>query len=199
MLIRVRGAYGGIEAYLKNKTGSLIDRDELDERVPLHGDLDVTGEVIRQIESDGQRYLHISASFTEKMSIEMMQEIEREMRDFYCSAYGEGELAVYSEAHIPKMKYSIDPITGQKKLRLYHFHMIIPKTSMLRGGYENPVGNYMYSVKYFQALQNKINKKYGLETPKKGHGISSRSDVISKYNRLEEVLKGQAKTIEFKK
>ncbi|MEA3523640.1 MAG: hypothetical protein U9R50_11800 [Campylobacterota bacterium] len=183
---------------MKNKTGSSIDRDELDERVPLYGDLDITGEVIRQIESDGQRYLHISASFTEKISIEMMQKIEQEMRDFYCSAYGVDELAVYSETHIPKIKYTIDPITGQKKLRLYHFHMIIPKTSMLREGYENPVGNYMYSVKYFQALQNKINAKYGLEAPVKGHGISCRSDVISKYTRLEELFKGQKNAIEFK-
>ena len=54
MLIRVRGYTGGIKEYLEDgqKKGREMERDEMDERVILAGDLELTNEIIESIDTD---------------------------------------------------------------------------------------------------------------------------------------------------
>jgi hypothetical protein len=58
MLIRIRGYNDGIKEYLGKgqKKDREFNRDEMDERVILRGDLDLTNEIIQPIETDSERY-----------------------------------------------------------------------------------------------------------------------------------------------
>ena len=57
MLIRVLGGSEGIADYLVNgqKQGREYSRDELDERVILDGDLELTDAIINGMEKEGER------------------------------------------------------------------------------------------------------------------------------------------------
>ena len=63
-VLRIGGGIAGIIDYLVHgqKQGQMMTRDELDERVVLHGDLDVTGLVIEGMNVAGQKYLHLTFS-----------------------------------------------------------------------------------------------------------------------------------------
>lgn len=69
MLIRVSGRHDGVKQYLKEgrKVGRELERNELDERVVLAGDLDLTDAVIQSIDAapNVDRYLSITLSFKE--------------------------------------------------------------------------------------------------------------------------------------
>ncbi|HFS4213453.1 TPA: relaxase, partial [Escherichia coli] len=62
MLIRVKGYNDGVKEYLEEgkKNGRDLSRNELDERLILHGDLELTQQIYRSIPDHGQdRYLSI--------------------------------------------------------------------------------------------------------------------------------------------
>ncbi|MCQ4437623.1 hypothetical protein NO135_21745, partial [Clostridioides difficile] len=67
MLIRVSGHHDGVKQYLEDgrKVGREFSRDEMDERVVLDGDLDLTESVYRMIDAapNVDRYLTITLSF----------------------------------------------------------------------------------------------------------------------------------------
>ncbi|HDZ7973562.1 TPA: MobB relaxase/mobilization protein, partial [Escherichia coli] len=107
MLIRVRGGDAGIKEYLENgqKDGRDYSRDELDERVILSGDLELTDAVINNMDKTGERYLHITLAFKEdEISREKLQEITDEFKKFAMTAYEGDEYNFYAEAHLPKLK-----------------------------------------------------------------------------------------------
>ncbi|KMK87240.1 relaxase [Pectobacterium atrosepticum ICMP 1526] len=169
-IIRVRGGNSGIAEYLINgqKQGRDFNRDELDMRVCLDGNLSLTDNVISTINDSGQeRYLHITISFRESdVSIDKMEKIVDDYKKFLLAAYKEEEFNFYAEAHLPKIKTITDRNTGEEKERKPHIHIVIPKKNLLTGNSLDPIGIYNHHEKYHDAIQEGINYKFNLESPK---------------------------------
>ncbi len=186
MLIRVGGGREGIKEYLElgHKQGREFSRDELDERVILAGDLDFTQQIIDGIDSAGERYLHITLSLKEdEISRETMLAITADFRAFMFSAYKDDEYNFYAEAHLPKIKSYEHRQTGEFVERKPHIHIVIPKINLRSGGALNPFGLVEHSERHIDALQEHINNKYGLASPKDNRRIkfTDASDIIARY------------------
>lgn len=144
MLIRVKGGSEGIAEYLSNgqKQDRELTRDELDERVILDGDLELTDNIIKNMDKDGERYLHITLAFKEDdLSRETMQDITRDFKQFaFGDAYESDEYNFYAEAHLPKVKSYVNRQTGDLVERKPHIHIVIPEINLLSGKNLNPFG-----------------------------------------------------------
>jgi len=189
MLIRVDGAREGIRDYLEkgHKQGRAFGRDALDERVILDGDLTVTDRIINEMEIEGEKYLHITLGFKEdQISNETLQNVLRDVKDFTFSAYKEGEYNFYAEAHLPKIKsyQYVDKDTGEVKtaIRKPHIHIVIPKINLWSGNHLNPFGLYEKNERFVEAIQEYVNQKYGLASPKDNRRveITSASEMIAR-------------------
>ncbi|EPC0068395.1 LPD7 domain-containing protein [Escherichia coli] len=169
-IVRVRGGNSGIAEYLRNgqKQGRAFNRDELDLRVCLDGNLSLTENIIDAIpDKDQDRYLHITISFREnEIPIETMENVVSEYKSMLLSAYKEEEFNFYAEAHLPKIKSITDRNTGEDKERKPHIHIVIPKQNLLTGGALDPIGLYSHHERYHDAIQEKLNIKFGFESPK---------------------------------
>lgn len=186
MLIRVSGASSGIKEYLEkgHKDGRENTRDELDERVILDGDLELTDSIIKRMENDGERYLHITLSFKEdEISRELMGEIVGEFKSFAMTAYAADEYNFYAEAHYPKIKSYTHQETGEFIERKPHIHIVIPEYNLLSGQHLNPFGRVEQQTKFLDAFQEHVNHKHGLASPKEHRRteITSASEMISRY------------------
>lgn len=187
MLIRASGYNDGAKEYLEEgqKAGRSLSRDELDERVILYGDLDLTEMIYQSIPNKGQdRYLTFTMSFREdEVSPDTLFDIAEEFRQFMMYAYRSDEYNFYAEAHIPKIKTIEDKRTGELVDRKPHIHVIIPRKNLLSGKEANPIGVYEYNVKYFEAFQEYINQKYELSSPREHVRIDPQNaaSVLSRY------------------
>lgn len=186
MLVRIRGGDSGIKEYLENgkKAGRELGRDELDERVILSGDLDLTDSVINSMDKAGQKYLHVTLSFKEdEISNETLKAIAEEFREFAFSAYEEDEYNFYAEAHLPRVKSYTHKGTGEFIERKPHIHIVIPEQNLLTGQNLNPFGKVEQQTKFLEAYQEHINAKYGLASPKDNRRleITGQSEMISRY------------------
>jgi len=186
MLIRIRGGKEGIKEYLENghKQGREFTRDELDERVILAGDLDFTDLLINDLDTDAEKYLHITLSFKEDLvSRDVMENIVRDFEEFSFAAFGRDEYNFYAEAHLPKIKSYINQKTGETVERKPHIHFVIPKINLLSGGSLNPFGLVEHNERFIDAFQEHVNNKYGLASPKSNRRIefTDASDMINRY------------------
>ncbi|HAO2949949.1 TPA: molybdopterin-guanine dinucleotide biosynthesis protein MobB [Escherichia coli] len=187
MLIRVSGYNNGGKEYLEEgrKNGRELSRDELDERVILDGDLGLTQMVYQQIPDKGQeRYATFTLSFREdEIPNETLLEITKEFKQFLMYAYEEDEYNFYAEAHLPKVKETIDKKTGEKVERKPHVHIFVPRKNLLTGKEMNPRGMFDSNVKYFEAFQEYINQKYNLASPREHVRVdpTNVADVLSRY------------------
>lgn len=186
MLIRIGGGKEGIKEYLENghKQGREFTRDELDERIILAGDLDFTDLLINNLDTDAEKYLHITLSFKEDViSRDTMDNIVRDFEEFAFAAYGRDEYNFYAEAHLPKIKSYISQKTGETVERKPHIHFVIPKINLLSGGALNPFGLVEHNERFIDAFQEHVNNKYGLASPKDNRRIefTDASDMISRY------------------
>jgi hypothetical protein len=186
MLIRVGGGKEGIKEYLEkgHKQGREHSRDELDERVILAGDLEFTDQLINGMETDGERYLHITLAFKEdEISHETMLNITRDFEEFAFAAYGDNEFNFYAEAHLPKIKSYINQKTGEMVERKPHIHIVVPKLNMLSGGFLNPLGMVEHNERFLDSFQEHVNNKYGLASPKDNRRVefTNASDMIQRY------------------
>ena len=186
MLIRVRGGDAGIKEYLESgrKDGRDFGRDELDERVILSGDLELTDTIISSMEKTGERYLHITLAFKEdEISRDKLQEITDEFKKFAMTAYGADEYNFYAEAHLPKLKTYTNQKTGELVERKPHIHIIIPQYNLLSENNLNPLGKVDQQTKFLEAFQEHINAKFGLASPKDNRRIefTDESAIISRY------------------
>ena len=90
MIVEIGGGNSGIAEYLEKglKQGRIFSRDELDQRVVLEGDLELTNKIINSIEDNGQeRYLHITLSFREDdISNDLLQAVTAEYKSLLMSA-----------------------------------------------------------------------------------------------------------------
>ena len=146
MLIRASGYNTGAQEYLEkgNKSGRELSRDELDHRMVLAGDLDLTRAIYESIPDRGQdRYLTFTLSFHEDIIPEAtLHAVTTEFKQFLMYAYKEDEFNFYAEAHLPKLKWVNDKKTGEAIERKPHIHVIVPRINLLSGNEANPVGFY---------------------------------------------------------
>ena len=200
MIIRYGGGNSGIKEYLEKgrKADRHFTRDELDVRVTVEGDLDVTQSVIESIvDKDQDRYLHISMSFnepdvTEEKMIEVFGQYKRELMH----AYKDDEFNMYAEIHWPKIKEAYNHKTNKMEPRFPHIHIVIPKKNLLTGGFLNPVGLHEQSLKYFDAIQEKLNRENGLTSPRNSPrlGTDHYVEALARYKDKELGTKnGEAK------
>jgi len=187
MLIRASGYNTGAQEYLEqgNKSGREFTRDELDHRLVLDGQLSLTRAIYESIPDYGQdRYLTFTLSFKEdEVSPELLKAITAEFKQFMMHAYKAEEFNFYAEAHLPKMKTVIDKRTGDLVERKPHIHIIIPRINLLSGNEANPVGVYQQHEKYFEAIQEHLNQKYGLSSPRENirADVTDAASVLSRY------------------
>lgn len=174
MIVEIGGGNSGIAEYLVDgvKRDREYTRDELDNRVILDGDLNLTESIINSIEDKGQeRYLHLSLSFAEDdVSNDLLNNVLKDYKDMLLSAYDTDEYNFYAEAHLPKIRNYIDPQTGENKVRKPHIHIVIPKVNLVSGASLNPTGMVRGgkhgNIQHLNAIQEIINTKYRLVSPK---------------------------------
>ena len=198
MLIRVTGGSAGIAEYLVHgqKQDRELARDELDERVILDGDLEITDAVIKGMEKEGERYLHITLAFKEDaLEAETLKSITADFKQFAMSAFDADELNFYAEAHLPKTRSYIDRRTGELIERKPHIHIVIPEKNLLSGQNLNPFGKVDQQIKFLEAFQEHANAKYGLASPKdhRRDQFTSESEMISRYKG--DLFQGTAKAL----
>jgi hypothetical protein len=183
-LIRVTGHDSGIVAYLKTglKSGRAEDRDDLDERIFLIGDIDELQSVIEANLAPRKKYAHMTISFKEDFIDEArLLDITNFYREWIFSAFTPEEYYFYAEAHIPKIK-SIVNENGETQVRKPHIHIVVPNLNLLTGSAVNPWGGkYLHHEKYFDAIQEAMNHKFGLISPSQ----SRRTDFTMKSSVLE--------------
>ena len=94
MIVELGGGKGGLKEYLEHgkKRGRELHRDQLDQRVPLAGDLTVFEMATEAHEGAGHHYDHVTLSFSEShVSDEMLQLAVAEFRDHAMAAWPERE------------------------------------------------------------------------------------------------------------
>lgn len=174
MIVEINGGNSGIAEYLEKglKQGRLFSRDELDNRVVLEGDLELTDSIINEIEDKGQqRYLHITLSFREdELNNDILYSIVSDYKNLLMSAYSDDEYNFYAEAHLPKIKSIEDQKTGKMIERKPHIHIVIPEINLLSNNKLLPTGYAdtinVKNIQYLDSIQEYINYKYNLESPK---------------------------------
>ncbi|MFL9876630.1 LPD7 domain-containing protein [Paraburkholderia megapolitana] len=188
MLIRISGHHDGVKVYLEEgrKVGREFSRDEMDERVVLDGDLDITDAIIQAIEAAANvdRYLTITLSFREdSVDRETLDAVVREFKAFVFTAWRPDELNFYAEAHLPRVKSYIDEKTGLLVERKPHIHIVIPKLNLISGQGARPFGFDKLNLDYIDAIQEHLNAKYGLASPKdhRRTELTDSSEMISRY------------------
>lgn len=197
MLIRITGGNDGIAEYLVSgqKHDREMSRDELDERVILDGDLDLTDTIIKGMEKEGERYLHITLAFKEDfLTNETLKDITDDFKAFSMTAFDADEFNFYAEAHLPKIKSYTNRKTGELVERKPHIHIVIPEKNLLTGQNLNPFGKVDQQTKFLEAFQEHANAKYGLASPKDNRRIkfTDESEIISRYKG--DLFQGNAKT-----
>lgn len=198
MLIRITGGREGIAEYLVRgqKQDREWGREELDERVVLDGDLELTNAVVKGMEKEGERYLHITLAFREDaLTTETLKSITSDFKQFAMSAYEADEFNFYAEAHLPKIKSYTHGRTGQSIERKPHIHVVIPEKNLLSGQNLNPFGKVEQQIKFLEAFQEHANAKYGLASPKDHRRVefTSESEMISRYK--SDVFQGSGKAL----
>lgn len=187
MLIRCKGYNSGVKEYLEEgqKSGREFTRDELDERIILDGNLDLTEMIYKNIPDKGQdRYLTFTLSFKEEQIKEdKLSAITQEFKSFLMKSYLADEYNFYAEVHLPKIKTMKDRKTGESVDRKPHIHIVIPRKNLISGNEMNPVGNYKQNERYFEAFQEYINQKYDLESPRENMRMTPTgyADMLSRY------------------
>lgn len=186
MLARISGGNDGIGYYLEhgNKQGREYTRDELDNRLVLDGDLALTEAVINSIpDNDQERYLHISLSFYEsEISEQTLKDVVQDYKSLLMNAYHKDEYCFYAEAHLPKIKFITDNQTGESIERKSHIHIVIPEINLVTGKKLNPTGMVEHYYPQIDAIQEHINNKYNLVSPKDGIRVNdhNHANVLSR-------------------
>lgn len=182
MLARVSAAASGICEYLETgrKRGREFDRDLIDDRITLDGNLDVLDAAIDAIETKQEgdaRYLHITLGFAEQfteaetcgpgqINAARMREVTSAYRDALMVAYDPSEYVWYAEAHVPKVTHELDARTGGYVDRLPHVHIVLPMRNAESDRYLNPFGYGEHTLWAAEAIQEDINERFGLKSPR---------------------------------
>lgn len=170
MILRIRGGNSGIIEYLISgqKQENYFFRDELDRRLILSGNLNITDKVINSIPNRSQeRYYHITISFKEDdIDEKMLSDVVDEFESLFMCSYKSDEYNFYAEAHLPKIKQVLDKKTDKFIYRKPHIHIVIPRINLLTGTKLNTLGLTNRNIKELDSIQEYINNKFNLESPK---------------------------------
>lgn len=193
MIIEVSSGKAGFKEYLEHgqKQGREFHRDELDQRVPLHGDLTAWALACEDAAAKGNQYDHFTLSFTEDyVSDEMLQKAVDEFRDHLFAAWPESEryrIPFYAEAHRPKIQTYTHAETGELIKRKTHIHIGVGRHDLLTGkhvqltGYlgQDATGN----IKYLDAFQESFNARHGFRSPKESPRVTPENaiDILARY------------------
>lgn len=192
MIIEVGGGKGGFKEYLETgqKKGRDLHRDQLDQRIPLLGNLDVFEIATSAHEGAGRQYDHITLAFSERhVSDEMCQVLSYEFLDHALAAWPESErhrIAIYAEAHRPKILSYTNSETGEPVERLIHIHFGIGRHDLQTGEAIEPLG-YLGpqadNLKYLDAFQESFNARHGFSSPKDNPKITPENavDTLARY------------------
>jgi Large polyvalent protein-associated domain 7 len=169
MLVRISEGSEGVVGYLikGRKQGREYERDLIDERVILDGNIDMLNTVINvmQVKEGSTKYKHITLGFSEEdITPEKIAEVVAQFKSNLLNAYDENEVCFYAEAHMPKLSHELNRTTGEMQKRLPHVHIVMPITNMLTGKYLNPLP--YKDTRFIDAIQETINNDFGLTSPK---------------------------------
>jgi len=192
MIIEIGGGEGGFKEYLETgqKKGRDLHRDQIDQRIPLFGDLDVFEVATSAQEGAGRCYDHITLSFAENhVTDETLQAAADEFRDHVFAAWPEAErhrVVFYAEAHRPKILSYTNSLTGECVERLTHIHIGIGRRNLETGeavellGYLGPGSN---NLKFVDAFQESFNSRHGFASPKDNPKITPENavDTLARY------------------
>ena len=202
MLIRAGGGTGGLKEYLEHgqKAGRDFHRNELDQRVPLCGDLAVFEMATNVYQGEGKKYDHFTLAFSENhVSDEMLQLAVNEFRDHAFAAYSEEErhrIPFYAEAHRPRILSYTNKETGEDVERLVHIHIGIGKHDLVDGSFLEPMGylgERADNRKYIDAFQESFNSRHGFKSPKDSPNITPKNaiDVLAGFGTKPDELGNQ--------
>ncbi len=192
MIIEISSGKGGFRRYLEHgqKRGREQHRDQLDQRIALAGDLAVFEVATLSGEGDGQKYDHITLSFSEDhVSDEVLQIAVMEFQEHALAAWPQADrhrIAFYAEAHRPRIASYTNSETGAKVVRLTHIHIGLGKHDLLTGKAIEPLGflgPQSDNLKYVDAWQESFNARHGLSSPKDNPKISPEDavDILARY------------------
>ena len=192
MIIRVGGGSGGLKNYLETgkKVGRELHRDQLDQRVPLFGDLNAFELITSMQKGDGQKYDHFTLAFDENhVSDELLQTAFDRFREHALAAYPENErdgILMYAEAHRPRTLSYTNSRDNTDVNRYIHIHIGIGKKNLKTGKYVEPLGylgDEADNLKYLDAFQESFNSEFGLASPKDNPRIEPETavDIYARY------------------
>lgn len=198
MLVRVSSGGGGIAEYLERgrKAGREFDRDLIDDRYVLSGDLRLVEELtasMTAVQQGASKYLHITIGFAERftsadtpgdgeINVRVMNQAMDLYREGLMAAYDSSEYMWYAEAHIPKVTHDIHAVTGDAYERLPHIHIVLPMRNLLDGRYLNPMGHGQKTIQYVQAIQEVVNARLGLKSPLDAMRDEAASPALSRHS-----------------
>ncbi|ADD67447.1 hypothetical protein Dacet_0659 [Denitrovibrio acetiphilus DSM 12809] len=197
----------GIEQYLL--TGKMYGRDktrdELDRRVQILGNFDVTKKILDNIKDKGwaENYYHFTISFSpedadklclgsgEPEAEKNMVNITEQVVKMMGAGFKKDDYNVYAEAHLPRLKSYKDKLTGEEIERLPHIHVVMPKVHLSTGNQlvrcEGRTGgkDYKEMLAANDATQELINKRFGLTSPKTHRRLyNNRSELLGRYKEM---------------
>lgn len=188
MLVRVRGGKDGIAEYLRDgmKTDREMHRDQLDKRICIDGDLSITDSIIKTMAKTDkpENYFHVTFSFAERdIGDQVIRDVYEQFKTELMAAYVSEEFNIYAEVHVPKIKSYEDKSTGEVVERFPHVHVVIPKKNLLDDKNLNPFGFYKSHESYIQAIQEKINYKHNLVSPRDNQRLFNidNGKLLSRY------------------
>lgn len=192
MIIEIGGGKGGFKEYLEKgrKKGRELHRDQLDQRIPLGGDLDVFELATSAHVGTGQTYDHFTMSFSENnISDELLEVAVREFRDHALAAWPAEErhrIAFYAEAHRPKILFYPNSETGEPVDRYIHVHVGMGRHDLITGKAIEPLGylgEEADNLKFIDAWQESFNARHGLASPKDNPKITPENavDILARY------------------
>ena len=193
MIIEVSSGKAGLANYLEHgqKQGREFHRDEIDQRVPLFGDLAAWEIACEDSSAKGNKYDHFTLSFSEDyVSDEMLKKAVEEFREHLFAAWPESEryrIPFYAEAHRPKIQTYTNSQTGEVVDRKTHIHIGVGRHDLLTGkhvqltGYLGQEANDNF--KYLDAFQESFNAMHGFSSPKLSPKITPENaiDILARY------------------
>ncbi|PHR58195.1 MAG: hypothetical protein COA44_04660 [Arcobacter sp.] len=184
MLVVPSHGHDGIAKYLRTgaKVGRDFTRDEMDKRVFLNGDLDVTDKIIQSLNTK-DRYMHYTLSFKEDYVSEAdLKKSVDEFKKFMGYAFNQSEFNFYAEAHLPKVKSYLSK-KGEVTIKKPHIHIVVPNVNLLTGKQLNPFGFTKNNLHYIDGFQEVFNDTYSFASPKNNpkNEMSPESEIISRF------------------
>ncbi len=192
VIIEIGGGTGGFKKYMENgaKVGRKFHRNQLDQRVPLIGDLNVFELALSLHAGVGRAYDHITLSFSEHhVGNEMLQIAVNDFLDHALYAWPDSDrdlIPTYAEGHRPRLLSYVSSGTRELILRFTHIHIGIGRHNIVTGEAVEPLG-YLGpradNLKFLDAWQESFNSRYGFTSPKSNPRIGAFDtiDAIARY------------------